>query len=116
MPRAEYLVGTLEPLLFRLSAERFRRLSYVPWKNWLREQEFNLSDLQNMNLPSQLCSIPALRKFGLRGEIWTPVILFPKQVPQNRQATRRKVWKIVGGEGEIWTRIVLFTRQTLWFR
>jgi hypothetical protein len=28
---------------------------------WLREQDLNLSDLQNMNLPSRHCSIPALK-------------------------------------------------------
>lgn len=37
-------IGTkgFEPLLSRLSAERFAGLSYVPLENWLREQEFNL--------------------------------------------------------------------------
>ena len=38
------LVGTkgFEPLLSRLSAERFAGLSYVPLENWAQKQGFNL--------------------------------------------------------------------------
>jgi hypothetical protein len=43
MPRLDLLIGTkgFEPLLSRLSAERFAGLSYVPKSKWLREREFN---------------------------------------------------------------------------